>query len=129
MPATHGSCADAPRGQKLPRPQVLHAFEPEASWKLPATHCAHMAWPDTAVNVPGAHCTCAVDPVAHELPLGQSVHCDALPRPTLLEYVPAAHGSCADAPCGQKLPSPQYLQAVDPDASWKYPAVHDSHVG
>ena len=39
----------------MPMPQVLHAVEPEASWKRPAVHCAHPAWPDSAVNVPGAH--------------------------------------------------------------------------
>ena len=98
VPATHGSSADAPRGQKLPIPHTLQAVDPGPSWKLPASHCAHSACPDTAVNVPGAHGAGAVDPVAHELPSGQSVHSDALPSPVLLEYVPAAHGSCADAP-------------------------------
>ena len=43
VPATHGSSADAPRGQKLPIPHTLQAVDPEPSWKLPASHCAHSA--------------------------------------------------------------------------------------
>ena len=108
-------------------PQVLHAVEPGASWKRPAVHCSHTAWPATGVNVPGAHRAWAVEPGAHEEPVGQAVQSEALPSPTSFEYVPARQGSSADAPCGQKVPSPHILHAVAPEPSWKLPAVHGLH--
>ena len=66
-------------------PHVLHAVEPEASWKLPAAHCVPPAWPITAVNVPGAHSTGAVEPVAHDEPAGHVVQSEAAASPALLE--------------------------------------------
>ena len=66
------------------------------------------------MNVPGAHGELVVEPVAHELPSGQSVQSEAAASPALLEYVPARQGSSAEAPMGQKLPPPQLMHAVEP---------------
>ena len=90
-------------------------------------HGSHVGWRRLAVNVPGEHGELVVEPVAHELPKGQSVQSEAAARLRLLENVPARHGSCADAPIGQKLPAVHDLHAVDPLESWKPPAVHAVH--
>ena len=80
VPARHGSCADAPRGQKFPPVHVLHPVEPLASWKLPAVHALHSEWPVTAVKVPGVHGVFDVEPVLQLEPAGQAVHSPALLR-------------------------------------------------
>ena len=85
VPARHGSCADAPRGQKLPPLHVLHSVEPLASWKLPAVHAVHSDWPVIAVNVPGEHGVFDVEPVLQLEPAGQTVQSSALWRLGLLE--------------------------------------------
>ena len=98
VPARQGSCADAPRGQKLPLSQVTHAVDPLETWKLPAVHAVHSDWRVIAVNEPGTHGEWVVEPVAHEEPAGHAVQSGAAARPVLLEKVPARHGSSADAP-------------------------------
>ena len=85
VPARHGSCADAPRGQKLPLSQLPHAVDPLEAWKLPAVHAVHSDWRVIAVNVPGAHGELIVEPVVQDDPVGQSVQSDAAARPALLE--------------------------------------------
>ena len=57
-----------------------------------------VADPLAAANVPGAHGAGAVEPVAHEAPMGQSVQAEGAASPVLLDNVPARHGSSADAP-------------------------------
>ena len=98
VPARQGSCADAPRGQKLPLSQVTHAVDPLETWKLPAVHAVHSDWRVIAVKVPGAHGELVVEPVAQDDPVGHAAQSDAAARPVLLEKVPARHGSSADAP-------------------------------
>ena len=117
VPAKHGSSADAPCGQKLPAPHVLHAVDPEAAWKLPAVQVVHSDWPVITVNVPGEHGVFDVEPMLQLEPAGHAVHRSALLSFGVLEYVPAKHGSGADAPAGQNEPPGQALHPVKPDAS------------
>ena len=85
VPARQGSCADAPRGQKLPIPQTVHAVEPDASWNSPAGHIAHSDWRVLDANVPGAHGVWAVEPTEHDDPGGQIVHSSAAVSPIISE--------------------------------------------
>ena len=128
VPAKHGSSADAPRGQKWPRPQPSHAVDPLASWKLPAAHAVHSDCRSTAVYVPGEHGELVVEPTPQALPRGQAEHSTALCTFRASEYVPAKHGSSADAPSGQKLPPRQGLHSVAPSLFWYVPARHLVHV-
>ena len=68
MPAKHGNCADAPRGQKLPPSQGLQLVDPEASWKLPAVQAVHRDCLKTGVKVPGEQAVLEVDPVLQDEP-------------------------------------------------------------
>ena len=85
VPAKHGSCAEAPRGQKLPPSQGLHPVAPETSWKLPAVQAVHKDCLKTAVKVPGEQWVLDVDAVLQDEPAGQSVHSPALLRFGVLE--------------------------------------------
>jgi len=101
VPARHGSAAAAPSAQKLPAVHGLHAVAPASSWYVPPGQSVHVSALAAALNVPGAHGVCAVEPVEHAEPLGQSVQPLDVPSPVELEYVPARHGSAAAAPCLQ----------------------------
>ena len=76
----------------------LHAVWPAAFWNVPPAQSVQVGLLRFGAMVPGAHSACAVEPVEHADPLGQSVHALDDWRPCALEYVPAKHGSAAAAP-------------------------------
>ena len=52
----------------------MHSVWPLASWKLPPAQSVQDALLVLGAIVPGAHGACAVEPVEHADPVGQSVH-------------------------------------------------------
>ena len=95
VPARHGSCADAPRGQKLPRSQVTHAVLLVAPVYFPAGHRSHTPSPAPAANAPGRHGVHApslsLPGTGLALPAGHERQDTSLGAPRSGLYVPAGH--------------------------------------
>ena len=81
LPAAHSVGATDPAGQKPPAVHCSQAVSPVPPWKRPAVHGVHSAALPLSLYEPAAHGVCAVEPVAHEEPAGQTWQSDCAVLP------------------------------------------------
>ena len=65
--------------------QALQEMPPLSAWNWPWGQSVHDCAFRSGATVPGAHSVSSVEPVEHELPIGQSVHASFDCRPGVFE--------------------------------------------
>ena len=78
LPFSHGSGAEAPRGQTDPGSHGSHDVALGEDWYVPPSHGEHSASPNAADTEPGGHGVGVTEPIELLLPGGERKHCEAV---------------------------------------------------